>query len=131
MELVQNNICMVQQRGRSVVMRRAVTVPVVLCRNAWRFLEEHASGLKAEAAGFAETSASAYNTTWCHKPEDHSQIPRPHCSSKLRSHIGGGDKSTYFIRNLCSQIFMGGEWWWRHVGGAENERIDKMAEISG
>jgi hypothetical protein len=63
MELVQNNIYMVQQRGRSVVMRRAVTVPVVLCRNARRFLEEHASGLKAEAAGFSEASASAYNTT--------------------------------------------------------------------
>jgi hypothetical protein len=67
MELVQNDIFMVQQRGRSVVMGRAVTLPVELCRNARRFfffLEEHASGLKAEA--------SAYNTTWCHNPKDHS-----------------------------------------------------------
>ena len=79
MELVQNNICMVQQRGRSVVMRRTVTVLVVLCRNARRFLEEHVSGLKAETTGFSETSASAYNTTWRHKPEDHSLNSPPTC----------------------------------------------------
>jgi len=52
MELVQNNICMVQQRGRSVVMRRTVTVPVVTFRNARRFLEEHASGLKGWGSRF-------------------------------------------------------------------------------
>jgi len=60
MELVQNNMYMVQQRGRSVVMRRAeCQLYCVVMLGVFFFLEERASGLKAQATGFSETSA------WC------------------------------------------------------------------